>query len=49
MNKEEIIEMLKKINSELTDEVLENATKEELEEYVKLSDEIITKLERLDD
>lgn len=49
MNKEEIIEMLKKINSELTNEVLENATKEELEEYVKLSDEIITKLERLDD
>ncbi len=49
MNKEEIIEMLKKINSELTDEVLEKATKEELEEYVKLSDEIITKLERLDD
>ena len=49
MNKEEIIEMLKKINSELTDEVLENATKEELEEYVKLSDEIITELERLDD
>lgn len=48
MNKEEIIEMLKKINSELTDEVLEKATKEELEEYVKLSDEIITKLERLD-
>lgn len=49
MNKEEIIEMLKKINSELTDEVLEKATKEELEEYVKLSDEIITKLEKLDD
>ena len=49
MNKEEIIEMLKKINSELSDVVLENATKEELEEYVKLSDEIITKLERLDD
>lgn len=48
MDKERIIEMLKEINAGLTDEVLENATKEELEEYVKLSDEIMTKLEKLD-
>ena len=48
MEKEEIIERLKKINEELTEDVIKNATKEQMEEYIKLSDEIIKKLEMLD-
>ncbi|MEE0866419.1 MAG: hypothetical protein U0L98_06475 [Clostridia bacterium] len=48
MDKEEIVERLKKINEELTEDVIKNATKEEMEEYVKLSDEIIKKLKMLD-
>lgn len=48
MGKEEIIEELKKINEQLTDDVIKNATKEEMEEYIRLSDEIKYKLEMLD-
>ena len=48
MDKEEIIERLKKINEEITEDVIKNATKEEMEEYIKLSDEIIKKLKMLD-
>lgn len=48
MDKEEIVERLKKINEELTEDVIKNATKEEMEEYIKLSDEIIKKLKTLD-
>lgn len=48
MGKEELIEMLKKINEELTDDVIKNATKEEMENYIKLSDEIKAKLEMMD-
>ena len=48
MGKEEIIEELKKINEQSTDDVIKNATKEEMEEYIRLSDEIKYKLEMLD-
>lgn len=48
MSKEEIIEKLKHVNEELTEDVIRNATKEEIEEYIRLSDEIIKKLEMLD-
>ena len=48
MDKEEIVKRLKKINEELTEDVIKNATKEEMEEYIKLSDEIIKKLKMLD-
>lgn len=47
MEKEDIIEKLKIINEELTEEVIRNATKEEMEEYIRLSDKIIKKLEML--
>ena len=36
MDKEEIIERLKKINEELTEDIIKNATKEEMEQYIKL-------------
>ena len=48
MGKEEIIEELKKINEQLTDDVIKNATKEEIEQYIRISDEIKAKLEMLD-
>lgn len=48
MDKEEIIERLKKINEELTEDIIKNATKEEMEQYIKLSDEIIKKLGMID-
>ena len=48
MEKEEIIKELMKINESLTDEMIENATKEELEEYIRLTDEIKLKLDMLD-
>jgi len=48
MGKEELIEMLKKINEELTPDVIKNATKEEMENYIRISDEIKAKLEMLD-
>ena len=47
MEKEDIIEKLKIINEELTEEVIRNATKEEMEEYIRLSVKIIKKLEML--
>ena len=37
--KEQIIKRLKEVNEQLTDEVIENATKEEMEEYIELIDE----------
>ena len=46
--KEQIIKKLKEVNEQLTDEVIENATKEEMEEYIELIDSIKARLETLD-
>ena len=46
--KEQIIKKLKEVNEQLTDEVIENATKEEMEEYIELIDSITSRLETLD-
>lgn len=46
--KEKIIERLKEVNAQITDEVIENATKEEMEEYIELIDSIVAKLTTLD-
>ena len=46
--KEQIIKRLKEVNEQLTDEVIENATKEEMEEYIELIDEITARLEMID-
>ena len=46
--KEQIIKKLKEVNEQLTDEVIENATKEEMEEYIELIDSITARLETLD-
>ena len=48
MKKEEIIRRLKEVNEQLTDDIIENATKEELEQYIDLVDSITAKLETLD-
>ncbi len=39
---------LKEINNQLTSEVIEKATKEEMEQYVEIIDEITAKLEVID-
>ena len=46
--KEQIIKRLKEVNEQLTDEVIENATKEEMEEYIELIDSITARLETID-
>ena len=46
--KEQIVRRLKEVNEKLTDEVIENATKEEMEQYIELIDEITARLETID-
>ena len=46
--KDKIVEQLKNINAQITDEVIENATKEEMEQYIELIDSITTKLKLID-
>ena len=46
--KEQIIERLKEVNEQLTEEMIENATKEEMEQYIELIDSITAKLETID-
>ncbi len=46
--KNQIIKRLKELNEQLTDDVIENATKEEMEQYIELVDLITAKLEILD-
>ncbi len=45
---EKIMMKLKEINNQLTSEVIEKATKEEMEQYVEIIDEITAKLEVID-
>ena len=40
INKEKILEELKKINDNVTEDVIKNASKEDLIKYMKLIDEI---------
>jgi hypothetical protein len=46
--KEQIVRRLKEVNEKLTDEVIENATKEEMEQYIELIDDITARLETID-
>ena len=46
--KEQIIKRLKEVNEQLTDDVIENATEEEMQEYIELIDSITARLETLD-
>ena len=46
--KEQIVRRLKEVNEKLTDEVIENATKEEMEQYIELIDAITARLETID-
>ena len=46
--KDEIVKKLKVINEQITDEMLENATKEELQEYIETIDEVIIKLAKIE-
>ena len=46
--REEIIKRLKLVNEKFTDEVLEKATKEQMEKYLELVDEITARLEIID-
>ena len=46
--KSEILKKLEAINEKITDEVLENATQEELEEYLELVDDIVPKLAKIE-
>ncbi len=46
--KEQIVKRLKEVNDQLTDEVIENATKEEMEQYIELIDSITARLETID-
>lgn len=48
MSIEEILKELVKINEQLTEDTIKSATKEELEEYLKLTDAIKVKLKMLD-
>lgn len=40
LDREKILDELKKINNNVTEETIKNATKEELTEYMRLIDEI---------
>lgn len=44
----QIIKKLKEINEQLTDDIIENATKEEMEQYIDLIDTIIARLKTID-
>lgn len=46
--KEQIIRKLREVNEQLTDEVIEKATKEEMEQYIELVDSITARLETID-
>lgn len=46
--KNQIVKKLEELNEQLTDDVIENATKEEMEQYIELVDSITSKLEMLD-
>lgn len=46
--KEEILKQLKEINEKITEDVMENATKEEIEKYIDLIDSITAKLTTLE-
>ena len=46
--KEQIIKRLKEVNEQLTDDVIENATKEEMEQYIEIIDSITARLETMD-
>lgn len=46
--KGEILKKLKDINDKITDEMLQNATQEELEEYLELVDDIVPKLAKIE-
>ena len=46
--KEQIIKRLRELNEQLTDDVIESATREEMEQYIELIDSITAKLEALD-
>ena len=43
----DILEQLRQVNSEITKEDIENATKEELERYLELSEEIDAKIRKI--
>ena len=45
----EIVKMLNALNNQVTDDVLENATKEEMERYIELINSIAIKLRKLDE
>lgn len=44
----EIVKMLNALNNQVTDDVLKNATKEEMERYIELINSIAIKLKKLD-
>lgn len=44
----EIVKMLNELNNQVTNDVLENATKEEMEKYIELINSIVIKLRKLD-
>ena len=46
--REQIIIRLKEVNDQLTEEMIENATKEEMEQYIELIDSITAKLVTID-
>ena len=46
--RDEIVRKLKSINDKITDEMIQNATKEELEEYLELVDDIVPKLAKIE-
>lgn len=46
--RDQVLKGLQEINEKVTEDVIENATKEELEEYLQLVDEILSKLEIID-
>ena len=44
----EIVKLLNALNNQVTEEMIENATKEELERYIELINSIAGKLKKLD-
>lgn len=44
----EVVKLLSELNSKVSEEVLENATKEEMEKYIELINSIAGKLKKLD-
>ena len=43
-----IVKMLNELNNQVTDDVLENATKDEMEKYIELINSVAIKLRKLD-